>query len=238
MEEICQLHAQEETSGTKLMSTDEQTGIQALERAGATLPLQSGKVEKREHNYIRHGTPVLTANFCLHSGQIIAPTIADTRKEADFLVPIQQTVATAPHKQWIFIVDQLNTHMSASLVAWVAEMIKDPPKLGKKGSSGILKNKKSRKSDLSKPQHRIRFVYTPKHCSWLNPIENWFSSLTKRVIKRGNFTSKQDLKEKRLNYIQCYNQRLVKKYQWTNKTRNTIDSMLNKIKKTVTKLMT
>src|SRR4051794_7185991 len=125
VEEICDLYAeapQLAAQGVHLVSTDEMTGIQALERAAPTIPLQPGRVEHREFEYIRHGTLCLIANFQVATGQIVAPTLGPTRTEDDFVAHVRQTVACDPAAEWIFIVDQLNTHQSAGLVALVAEL--------------------------------------------------------------------------------------------------------------------
>jgi putative transposase len=79
----------------------------------------------------------------------------------------------------------------------------------------VLKSLKSRKEFLSEMRHRIRFVYTPKHSSWLNQVEIWFSILVRRVIRRGSFSSKQDLRTKILNFIDYFNQVLAKPFKWT-----------------------
>ncbi|WP_155752588.1 transposase [Scytonema sp. UIC 10036] len=116
----------------------------------------------------------LIANFEVATGQVISPSLGETRTEADFLAHIQQTVATDPNAVWIFITDQLNTHQSESLVQWIAHLCGvNENLLGIKGESGILKSMASRAEFLSHPNHRIRFVYTPKHASWLNQIEMW-----------------------------------------------------------------
>jgi len=220
------------------VSTDEKTGIQALERLyGGSKPMQAGRIEKREFDYKRHGTLCLLANWLVAEGRMIAPTVSPTRREADYANHIEQTIASAPDKGWIFIVDQLNTHYSASLVEWVAKLIQDRQPLGEKGKSGILLNKKTRMQYLSNPAHRLRFVYIPKHCSWLNPVEVCFSGLSKRVLKRGNFSSKEDLKGKLLAYIDFYNENLAKKFKWSISSKNNIDTMIEKIKKAVSKIM-
>jgi hypothetical protein len=172
-----------------VVSTDEKPGIQALERDGATLPTKADKVERREFNYIRHGTQVLTSNIHLATGKLITPTIADTRTEADFVEHIARLIQSDPNAGLIILCDQLNTHKSESLVRFIAKVLEDDQELGKKGKSGILQNMETRQAYLSDPQHRIRFVYTPKHCSWLNSIEVWFSILNRHVLCRGNFTS-------------------------------------------------
>jgi len=112
-----ELHGQ----GCHVISVDEKTGIQALERIHPTHPAKPGQVERVEFEYERHGTQALIANFEVATGRVIFPTVQDTRTEADFLQHIQQTVASDPKAKWIFIADQLNTHKSASLVEWVAK---------------------------------------------------------------------------------------------------------------------
>jgi transposase len=216
-------------AGVRVISVDEKTGIQALERDGNTLPMQPGVGERREYNYIRHGTKVLIGNLDLATGELVHPTVGDTRTEADFLTHIAGTVATDHGAEWIFLSDQLNTHKSASLVTYVAGAIGDTNDLGVKGVRGILKNMTSRMTYLSDPSHRIRFVYTPKHCSWLNPIEVWFSTLSSRVLRRGNFTSGTHLKEKIVSYIDYYNTVLAKPFRWSVVKTRDIQAMLDRI---------
>ncbi len=207
------------------MSTDEKTGIQALERAAPSKPMQpgvagqAGRGERQEYEYIRHGTQCLTANFEVATGKQIAPSIGATRTELDFVTHIAQTVATAPDDQWIFITDQLNTHQSESLVRWVAKAIGETCDLGEKAKSGILKSMSSRAEFLTKPEHRIRFVYTPKHCSWLNQIEMWFSILVRRLLKRASFKSTDELRQRILEFIEYFNRTLAKPFKWTYKGR-------------------
>ena len=200
-----------------MVSNDELTGVQALQRKHPGLPLRPGKVERREFEYIRHGTLSFIINFEVATGQIGLVSCGPTRTEQDYLNHIQATVAAEPDvTRWHFIVDNLNTHQSESLVRFVAaESDIDEAELGVKGKSGILKSMKSRAEFLSNPDHRIVFHYTPKHASWMNQIEIWFSILTRKVLKRGNFTSIADLKAKVLAFIDYYNLSMAKPFKWT-----------------------
>jgi len=204
------------------MSTDEMTGIQALERIFPTLPTGPGLVERREFEYVRHGTQSLIANFDVATGQIVAPSIGDTRTESDFAQHIENTVDTDPTATWIFVTDQLNTHQSETLVRLVAQRCDSSIDLGLKGKSGILKSMTTRAEFLQDPSHCLRFVYTPKHSSWLNQkvarrgaIEIWFSILVRRLLKRANFTSLADLRQRILDFIAYFNQTMAKPFKWT-----------------------
>lgn len=197
------------------MSTDEKTGMQALERIHPDQPMKPGQLERHEFEYTRHGTQCLIANFDVATGKLIGPSIGDTRTEEDFVAHIRTTVATDPEASWIFITDQLNTHKSAELVKYVAQACDIPTSLGVKGQSGILHTMDSRATFLQNPEHRIRFVYTPKHCSWLNQVEIWFGILSRRLLKRGSFASTEELKRRVLAFIDFFNETLAKPFRWT-----------------------
>lgn len=216
--EICKLYHQAQElheQGVHLLSTDEKTGIQALEHIHPTRPMEQGKPEAVEFEYERHGTQALIANFEVATGKVVSPSVGDTRTEEDFVSHIRATVETDPQGQWIFICDQLNTHKSEGLVKLVAQLCSIEDQLGQKGQSGILQSMDSRASFLGDESHRIRFVYTPKHCSWLNQVEIWFGILTRRLLKRGNFTSTEELKQRILAFIDFFNQTLAKPFRWT-----------------------
>jgi transposase len=201
--------------GVHLVSTDEKSGIQALERLHPSLPMLPGLVERQEHEYIRHGTQCLIANFEVATGRVIAPSIGKSRTNEDFAAHIAQTVATYPDAGWVFVVDQLNIHQSEDLVKLVAKELDIELELDRKGNLKHIKAMASRRTFLQEPSHRIRFVYTPKHTSWLNQIELWFSILARRLIKRGNFISVEDLRQQILLFIEYFNRTKAKPFKWT-----------------------
>ena len=176
--------------------------------------MKQGQVERRETNYIRHATQCLIGSFEVATGKIITPSVSDTRKEEDFVAHIKNTVNLDPDAQWIFIVDQLNTHKSAGLVDYVAQVCGHEGGLGKKGKDGIQKDMASRMRFLADENHKIRFVYTPKHASWLNQIEIWFSIISRKLLKRLSVPSKEELKGKILKFIEYFNLTSAKTFKW------------------------
>jgi len=214
---VCQIYSQATVlaqEGIHVISCDEMTGIQAVERAYPTTPMKLGQVERQEFEYIRHGTLSLIASWDVAQGKVCHSDLGATRNEKDFANHIAQTIALDPSGEWIFIVDQLNTHKSESLVHLVAKECQVLEELGIKGKSGLLRSMSSRATFLSDPSHRIRFVYLPKHTSWLNQIECWFSILVRRLLKRGNFISTNDLKWQIEQFIAYFNRTLAKPFVW------------------------
>jgi len=217
--EICELYrsaAELEESGVHVYSTDEKMALQATEHKNPKQAMKPGQAERIDPEYERHGTTGIIASRNVATGEIIHPLVQPTRKEPDFAKHIELIVNTDPLGRHIFVTDHLNTHLSETLVRFVAndEGI-DQLSLGVKGKSGILKCKVSREAFLADKSHRISFVYTPKHCSWLNQIEIWFSIITRRLLnKRSSFISVLDLELRIWDFINYYNQHLKKPFAW------------------------
>ena len=217
--EICELYrsaAELEESGIHVYSTDEKMALQATEHTNPKQAMKPGQVERIDPEYERHGTTGIIASRNVATGEIVHPLVQPTRKEPDFVKHIALIVNTDPFGRHIFVTDHLNTHLSETLVRFVAndEGIAQLS-LGIKGKSGILKSKDSREAFLADKKHRISFVFTPKHCSWLNQIEIWFSIITRRLLnKRASFISVLDLELRIWDFINYYNQHLKKPFAW------------------------
>ena len=193
-------------------------GIQALERKMPDIAMKPGRCVKHEFEYIRHGTQALIASFNVATGAIALATVEDTRTEKDFEAHVSHLLELFPQaSKYHLVMDCLNTHQSEALVRLVAKLESDPLDLGEKGKSGILKSMPSRAEFLADPNHRLVIHFTPKHCSWLNQIEIWFSILVRKLLRRGNFISKDDLKQRILDFVEYFNLTMAKPFKWTYK---------------------
>jgi transposase len=205
----------ERVEGIHTVCVDEMTGLQALERIAPSKGMIAGKCERIEFEYERHGTLCLIGNFEVTTGELIRPTLGPRRTEADFVRHVEQTVAIDPKGSWVFVLDNLNIHGSAGLVKTVAKACEVPTELGKKGVRGVLKSVASRQAFLAESSHRIRFGYLPKHSSWLNQIEVIFGVIMRKVIRRGSFTSVNDLRTKLFDFLTYFNRVFAKPFRWT-----------------------
>jgi hypothetical protein len=182
------------------------TGIQALERAAPSLPMKPGHVERREFEYVRRGTKAPIAAFDVASGQVRG-TVGDTRTEADFVSFLAELFGTAaPTARWEVVCDNLDTHLSEGVT-----------RLGETGKSGILRSMATREAFLRDASHRIAFHFTPKHASWIDQIEIWFSILVRKLLRRGNFSSKEHLQHRIESFIWHFNATMAKPFRWTMK---------------------
>lgn len=204
--------------GELVISNDEMTGVQALERAHPEHPTAPGQDRLIEYEYIRHGTLAFIVSFNVSQGGVIFVTSGPTRTEQDYVTHIRLLMAAHPEvKRWHIVVDNLNIHCSEALVRFVAAESDLDIDLGVKGKSGILHSKLSRAEFLSIQEHRIVFYYTPKHASWMNQVEIWFSILARKLLRNGNFSSTEDLRTKVLAFIEYYNRTMAKPFKWTYK---------------------
>lgn len=215
IENICTVYAEAINPESKVRVTcsDEKTGIQAISHLKTEAP-QKGRLRRIDPEYKRNGTTCLIAGLEVKTGEISSYSQGDTRDEEDYLKHVQEIVSKHPDDNHVIVCDQLNTHKSASLVEWIANEIQYDGDLGIKGKKGILRSMKSRMEFLEDKTHRIKFQFTPKHCSWMNQIENWFGFLQRRVIKNGYFDSVNILESKIEGFIDYYNDFLAKPRNW------------------------
>jgi hypothetical protein len=209
---VCGLYVQAPTfyqQGRLLLCCDEKTGMQVLGRPFPTQCAEPGKPEKREFEYIRHGTRTMIASFVVATGEVVWD-LGPTRTNLDFRSHVLRVSAHFPHlKKFDWVVDNLNTHMSLDLCEVVAYLCKLPFRPQE------LQTQAQRRAWLSDPEHPHTFHYLPRHGSWLNQVELWFSVLSRQFVRRGDFTSIQDFEERLGQYMTEYNWEKAHPYRWT-----------------------
>lgn len=168
---------------TVLLSVDEKTGIQAKSRKHPTRRARPGHPARREFEYVRHGTVSLIAAMNVATGQV-HPRIIERNNSETFIEFLTELDHTIPaHLKIHLVMDNGSSHTSKATRAWIAA------------------------------HPRVQVTYTPKHASWLNMVEIFFSILTKRLLRRGEFTSRDHLAKKIVTFITHYSQ-TAKPFKW------------------------
>jgi hypothetical protein len=214
--EICRLYLsapQLYRRGELVICTDEKTGIQALERLYPTKPVRPRQPERREFEYIRHGTRYPLASFVVPT-RLVYGDITARRANQDFRRHIRNAVAWLGARypqveRYHWVMDNLNTHWSLAVCRLFARLsgVKLEPRKLRRGAQ--------RRAFLTDPGHRHVIHYTPKHGSWLNQVEIWFSVLARRVLRRGEFRSVKELAQQIQAYIAYYDAHQAHPYAWT-----------------------
>jgi putative transposase len=168
-----------------ILSVDEKTSIQALDRTQPRLPMKAHRVERLSHEYKRNGTASLLAALEVHSGQVYGQSIRHNNSET-FIRFLRRMLQNYPGKELYVILDNGSSHRSKRTIGWASK------------------------------QKRIHLKFTPTHASWLNQIEIWFGILTRKVVRRGIFKSREELVAKLMSFIEAYNKE-ARPFQWTYK---------------------
>jgi DDE superfamily endonuclease len=221
---ICQLYANAlrfYEQGRLVISSDEKTGMQILQRKYPTQPprprlldatgqlLRRGVPAKREFEYIRHGTRSLLTSFVVPTGKVVWD-LGKTRTSLDWVAHLKHVRQSYPDMAgYDWIVDNLNTHWSLEVCRVVAEWCAVPL------VESDLECGAQRRAFLSDPSHQVVFHFTPIHGSWLNQVELFFSVLSRQFLRRGDFASAADFTERLRRWLDDYNERKAHPYRWT-----------------------
>jgi len=210
--DICRLYVdapQLVEQGRLVICCDEKTGMQILQRKYPTQLAEPGKPEKREHEYIRHGARALLASFVVPTGEIICD-LSITRTSVDFANHLRHVAEQFPDmERFDWVLDNLNTHWSLDVCRLIAELSEVP------FDARDLRRGVARRAFLTDATHKHVFHFTPKHGSWLNQVELWFSVLSRRFLQRGDFASVADFESRLLEYLTDYNLHYAHPYRWT-----------------------
>jgi len=209
---LCSLYVQAPTlhqHGELVICTDEKTGMQILERKEPTQLARPGHLEKRERDYLRHGTRALLASFVVATGEVIGD-LRPTRTSLDFANHLLHVAAHClPYRRITWVVDNLNTHWSWAVCRVLGFLN------GRRCWERRLRTGAQRRAFLTDPTEPYRLVFTPTHGSWLNQIELWFSVLARRFLKRGSFASATEFERRLGEFVAHYNCQHAHPYRWT-----------------------
>ena len=195
--------------GRLLICCDEKTGMQILQRKYPTQLARPGQPEKREFEYIRHGTRALITSFCVPTGEVVWD-LGRTRTSTDFAKHVAHVALHCRgFEQFDWVVDNLNTHWSLEVCEYVAALSDVP------FEPTQLRTGTQRRAFLSDPTHRHVFHFTPTHGSWLNQVELWFSVLARRFLKRGDFAGPEDFEQRLRAFLEAYNACHAHPDRWT-----------------------
>lgn len=210
-QDICRLYVQAPVlyqHGELVICCDEKTGMQILQRKYPTKLARPGQLEKREHEYIRHGSRALIASFVVPTGKVVWD-LGVTRTSVDFAAHLAHVAAQFPdHKRFHWVLDNLNTHWSLDVCQLMARLN------GLPFQQRALRTGNERRAFLTDTDHKHVFHFTPKHGSWLNQVELWFSTLARRWLKRGDFASAEEFVARLQTYMDDYNEQRAP-YRWT-----------------------
>jgi transposase-like protein len=198
-----------------VVSFDEKSGMQALERTAPDRPMQPGMPAKLEYEYRRHGTLVLLALMYVNTGRISGYCMEQrTNENTSMSLRVWLGLLLMQgYKRVTVLADQLNTHMSMDVVRSVADLCGLPVP-----DESELDTRHKRRDWLECKEHQICFQYTPRHASWLNPIEKWFSVLGRRLLRRASFRSTEELAKRVGEFIDYYNLYHARPYRFRRRT--------------------
>lgn len=178
-----------------VLSVDEKTQIQALNRTQPMLPLQPGKIHSRTHDYTRHGTASLYAAFDVATGKVLG-SVTSQHRATDFISFLEKIDRSVPRRLELhLILDNSSTHKTPEVVAWLA----------------------------ARPRFQLHF--TPTSASWLNAVEGWFSLLERRSVRRGSFNSVAELRAELRRFIAAHNKHAAKPFEWTKPAQLLLESV-------------